>query len=351
MAYLYPMFISLLAAAAVTPLVIKLAVRLGVTDQPNSRKVHVKSTPSMGGLAIFIAFIAGVWVSDATSDFLFPILAGAFVIVVTGLLDDYYAFTPLAKLAGQVLAAMIVILNGVVVEFINVPFGTIVHLGWFGVPLTLLWILGITNAINLIDGLDGLAAGVTSIVLLTITIIAFGMFNYFVAAIALILLGANLGFLLFNFYPAKIFMGDTGSLFLGYMLSVISLLGFKNVTLFSLIIPVIILGVPISDTIFAIIRRAVQRKPLSEPDKSHLHHCLMRVGYNHRQTVLIIYGISTLFGLFAIMFSKTTIWGAVVILTMFVVTLEIIVEMVGLVHKNYRPLLNLVSKLKSMHSK
>jgi UDP-GlcNAc:undecaprenyl-phosphate/decaprenyl-phosphate GlcNAc-1-phosphate transferase len=330
----------------ITPLIIKIALKLGITDQPNSRKVHVKQTPSMGGLAIYIGFLNCIWFSNIQNDFLLPILIGTVVIIITGLLDDYLVLSPPLKLTGQIIAAAIVIQSGVVVEFINVPFGSIVYLGWFSVPLTLIWILGITNAINLIDGLDGLAAGVTSIVLLTISIIALGMFNYFVVMLAIILLGANLGFLVHNFYPAKIFMGDTGSLFLGFMLSVISLLGFKNVTLFSLIIPVLILGVPISDTFFAIIRRAVNKQPLSHPDKSHLHHCLMRIGYSHRQTVIIIYVISTLFGLFAILFSKTTIWGAVIILTLILVGLELLVEVVGLINKNYRPLLNFLKRIK-----
>jgi UDP-GlcNAc:undecaprenyl-phosphate/decaprenyl-phosphate GlcNAc-1-phosphate transferase len=346
MTYLNLLVISFFSTVLITPLIIKLALKIGITDQPNIRKIHVIQTPSMGGLAIYIGFLICIWYADIQNDFLFPILIGTAVIIITGLLDDYLVLSPLLKLTGQIIAAAIVIQNGVVVEFVNVPFGSILYLGWFSVPLTLIWILGITNAINLIDGLDGLAAGVTSIVLLTISIIALGMFNYFVVMLAIILLGANLGFLVHNFYPAKIFMGDTGSLFLGFMLSVISLLGFKNVTLFSLIIPVLILGVPISDTFFAIIRRAVNKQPLSHPDKSHLHHCLMRIGYSHRQTVIIIYVISTLFGLFAILFSKTTIWGAVIILTLILVGLELLVEVVGLINKNYRPLLNFFKRIK-----
>ncbi|MGD6961136.1 glycosyltransferase family 4 protein [Fictibacillus phosphorivorans] len=346
MTYLYLLVISFLTTLLITPLIIKMAIKLKVTDQPNNRKVHVRKTPSMGGLAMYIGFLISIYFSGIENDFLLPIIIGTLVIIITGMLDDYFELRPLLKLTGQIIAAAIVINNGVVVEFINIPFGSTLNLGWLSIPLTLLWILGITNAINLIDGLDGLAAGVTSIVLLTITIIAFSMFNYFVVFLAMVLLGANLGFLVYNFYPARIFMGDTGSLFLGFMLSVISLLGFKNVTLFSLIIPVLILGVPISDTFFAIVRRAVNKQPLSHPDKSHLHHCLMRIGYSHRQTVIIIYGISTLFGLFAILFSKTTLWGAVIIITLILVGLELLAEFVGLINKNYRPILNFFKRIK-----
>jgi UDP-GlcNAc:undecaprenyl-phosphate GlcNAc-1-phosphate transferase len=170
----------------------------------------------------------------------------------------------------------------------------------------------------------------------------------FVFAMSLILLGSTLGFLIYNFHPAKIFMGDTGALFLGYMISVLSLLGFKNVTVFSFVIPILILGVPISDTFFAIIRRIVNKQPLSAPDKSHLHHCLLRLGYSHRQTVLIIYGMAAMFGLAAVLLSKATMFGSLFVITAIVLIVELIVEKVGLVSKDYRPLLKIVRGMRGM---
>lgn len=334
-----------LTAVAVTPLVKNFAIKIGATDKPNHRKVHQKLMPRLGGLAIYIAFLAGFIFLQPDSQYLMPILLGSFVIIVTGFLDDMLELSAKWKLAGQLLAAGIVVAGGVQVNFINLPFDGRLDLGWFAIPLTILWIVGITNAINLIDGLDGLAAGVSSIVLATLAAIAFMMGNMFVVALALILMGSTLGFLIYNFNPAKIFMGDTGALFLGFMISVISLLGFKNVTLFSLLVPVIILGVPISDTLFAIIRRIVNKKPLSAPDKSHLHHCLLRLGYSHRKTVLIIYAMSSLFGLAAILLTQATLWGAFIIITLLIIGIELIVEIVGLVSNNYKPMLNFLTRI------
>lgn len=337
-----------LAAVLITPLVKNFAIKIGATDKPNNRKVHQKVMPRLGGLAIYLSFLAGFIFLQPESPYLIPILLGSFVIILTGIVDDIIELSAKWKLAGQILAAGIVIAGGVQVEFINLPFDGRLDLGWFAIPLTLLWIIGITNAINLIDGLDGLAAGVSSIVLMTLVGIAFTMGNLFVVALGLILLGSTLGFLVYNFYPAKIFMGDTGALFLGFMIAVISLLGFKNVTLFSLLIPVIILGVPISDTLFAIIRRMVNKTPLSAPDKSHLHHCLLRLGFSHRKTVLIIYAMSSMFGLAAILLTQSTLWGALVIITLLIFATELLVELVGLVSSSYRPMLNLFSRISGL---
>ncbi len=334
-----------LTAVLVTPLVKNFALKIGATDQPNQRKVHQKVMPRLGGLAIYISFLSGFIFLQPQDDYVLPILLGSFVIILTGFFDDMLELSPKWKLAGQILAAGIVIAGGVQVNFVNLPFDGQIDLGWFGVPLTLIWIIGVTNAINLIDGLDGLAAGVSTIVLATLAVIALMTGNPFVVALALILMGSTLGFLIYNFNPAKIFMGDTGALFLGFMISVISLLGFKNVTLFSLVVPIIILGVPISDTLFAIIRRIVNKKPLSAPDKSHLHHCLLRLGYSHRQTVLIIYGMSSLLGLAAIILTQSTLWGAFLIITLLIFAVELVVELVGLVSANYQPMLNFFRRI------
>lgn len=343
MIYLTLLIICFIASLIITPFVKKLAIKIGATDAPNQRKVHTKIMPRLGGLAIFISFLIGVAFLRPESEFLIPILIGACIIIVIGVLDDMMELSAKVKFLGQIAAALVVVLGGVQVNYINLPFDGGIELGILSVPLTILWIVGITNAINLIDGLDGLAAGVSTIALVTISAMAMLKGDIFVLSIGAILIGSTLGFLKYNFHPAKIFMGDTGALFLGFMIAVLSLLGFKNVTMLSLIVPVIILGVPISDTFFAIIRRIVNKQPLSAPDKSHLHHCMLRLGYSHRQTVLIIYAMAALFGLAAFIFSMSTVWGAMLIVGVLFLAIEVFVEKVGLVGKEYRPLLRLIS--------
>lgn len=343
--------ICFIASVLVTPLVKKLALKIGATDQPNNRKVHQKVMPRLGGLAIYISFILGFFILMPESPYKWPIMIGSFVIVLTGILDDLTELSPKWKLIGQLLASGIIIYGGIDVEYINLPFGGQLDFGFLSIPITVLWIVGITNAINLIDGLDGLAAGVSSIVLITISGMAMVKGDFFVVSLAFILLGSTLGFLLYNFHPAKIFMGDTGALFLGFMIAVLSLLGFKNVTFISFIVPVIILGVPISDTFFAIVRRIKKQQPLSAPDKSHLHHCLLGLGYSHRKTVLIIYAMSAGFGLAAVIFSQTTMWGSLIVLTVLLFVIEVIVEKIGLIDKDYRPLLNFIKGKPLMNMK
>ncbi|MGG3433213.1 MraY family glycosyltransferase [Heyndrickxia coagulans] len=336
------LFICFMLTILLTPLIKKLAIRIGAVDKPNQRKVHMKVMPRLGGLAIYISFIAGVLLLQPDSPHSLPILLGSLIIVLTGIIDDIRGLSPRVKLMGQLAAALVVVLSGIHVEFINLPFGGQLEFGIFSIPLTILWIVGVTNAINLIDGLDGLAAGVSSIALLTISGMAIIMGDAYVTVLGLILMASTIAFLFYNFYPAKIFMGDTGALFLGYMISVLSLLGFKNVTFISLIIPALILGVPISDTFFAIIRRLVHKQPLSAPDKSHLHHCLLRLGFSHRQVVLIIYAIAAMFSLAAFIFSMATLWGSLIFIGVILITIEIFVESIGLVGKDYKPLLNFI---------
>ena len=340
---------ALLTSILITPLVKRLAFRIGAVDAPNYRKVHSRIMPRLGGLAIFIAFVVGyIFLMSETPKYESPympfaIILGATVIVITGILDDMYEISAKAKMLGQIIAACIIIFfGGIQIEFINLPFGGALDFGFLSIPFTLLWIVGITNAINLIDGLDGLAAGVSTIALITLACMAFIMGNMFVVAIAAILACSTIGFLFYNFHPAKIFMGDTGALFLGFMIAVMSLLGFKGITVFSFIIPVIMLGVPISDTFFAIVRRLRNKQKWSDPDKSHLHHRLIDIGFSHRQTVLIIYAIASLFGLAAITISVSKLWGAILLITVIIVAIELFVEMIGLAGKNYKPLLNIV---------
>ena len=337
------MAVAFAASILLTPLVRKLAFRIGAVDRPNYRKVHATIMPRIGGLAIFGAFLIGYFLLMPKDEHATGILIGALIIIITGFLDDMFEITAKAKVVGQLAAAIVVVTwGGLQIEVINLPFVGEFDFGYLSIPITIIWIIGITNAINLIDGLDGLAAGVSTIALITIAIMAVIMANPFVMATAAILAASSLGFLLFNFHPAKIFMGDTGSLFLGFMISVLAMLGFKNVAFISLVIPVIMLGVPISDTFFAIVRRVRMKQKISSPDKSHLHHCLLRSGFSHRQTVLIIYGLAALFGVAAIVFSQATVWGSILLLFVMLIAIELFVEVIGLAGTNYRPLLNIV---------
>lgn len=334
---------AFIASIILTPLVIKFAFRIGAVDHPNYRKVHASVMPRIGGMAIFGAFVIGYLLLRPSDEHAIGILVGAVIIIITGFLDDMLEITAKAKMFGQLAAAVVVVTwGGLQIDFINLPFFGPLDFGYLSIPITILWIVGITNAINLIDGLDGLAAGVSTIALISIAVMAMIMGEMFVVATAAILAASSLGFLFYNFHPAKIFMGDTGALFLGYMISVLALLGYKNVTMISLIIPIIILGVPISDTFFAIIRRVRMKQPISAPDKSHLHHCLLRAGFSHRQSVLIIYGLAILFGVAAVLFSQATVWGAIVLIVVMLLAIELFVEIIGLAGTNYRPLLNLV---------
>ncbi|AIM16237.1 MULTISPECIES: glycosyltransferase family 4 protein [Neobacillus] len=340
------LILCFISSILLTPLVKKLAFKIGATDKPNQRKVHQKIMPRLGGLAIYLSFIIGFLILQPEGPYALPIILGSLIIVFTGILDDIYELSAKIKFIAQIIAAAIVVVwGGVHVEFINLPFGGQITFGYLSIPLTIIWIVGITNAINLIDGLDGLAAGVSSIALITISGMAIIMGDGFVTAMASLVLASTLGFLIYNFHPAKIFMGDTGALFLGFMISVLSLLGFKNVTLISFIVPIIILGVPISDTFFAIIRRIVNKKPLSAPDKSHLHHCLLRLGFTHRQTVLIIYAMAAFFGLMAIIFSQAKLLGGFFLILVLLILIELIAEAIGLVSKNYRPLIKMMRVL------
>ncbi|WP_066370996.1 glycosyltransferase family 4 protein [Neobacillus fumarioli] len=339
----YTLLICFISSILLTPFVKKLAFKVGATDKPNHRKVHQRIMPRLGGLAIYASFIIGMLILQPDNPYGPSIIIGSIIIVITGILDDIFELSAKIKFIAQIAAAsLVVIWGGVHVQFVNLPFGGQIEFGYLSIPLTIIWIVGITNAINLIDGLDGLAAGVSSIALISISGMALIMGNGYVTAIASLVLASTLGFLFYNFHPAKIFMGDTGALFLGYMISVLSLLGFKNVTMISLIVPIIILGVPISDTFFAIIRRIVHKKPLSAPDKSHLHHCLLRLGFTHRQTVLMIYAMAAFFGLMAIIFSQAKLIGGFFLILVLLILIELIAEAVGLVGKNYRPLLKMM---------
>jgi UDP-GlcNAc:undecaprenyl-phosphate/decaprenyl-phosphate GlcNAc-1-phosphate transferase len=337
---------AFLTSILITPLVIKLAHKIGAVDKPNARKVHAKIMPRLGGLAIFIGVIVGYFTGGLHNEKITGITVGALIIVLVGVLDDKYELSAKYKLVGQLLAAAAVVGSGLTIDHLTVPFIGHYDLGWASYPVTVFWIVAITNAINLIDGLDGLSAGISSIVIATIAVLAAVAGKPMILMISLILLGSTLGFLFHNFHPAKIFMGDTGALFLGYSISILSLLGmYKSVTLFSFVVPIIILGVPIFDTTYAIIRRIVNKKPISAPDKSHLHHRLLALGLSHKSTVLVIYGLGILFSLSAILFSNTTLWGSVFIIFGLLFIAELVAEAVGLIDERYKPVIKIYRKV------
>ncbi|GGH64546.1 UDP-GlcNAc:undecaprenyl-phosphate GlcNAc-1-phosphate transferase [Paenibacillus sp. JGP012] len=354
--------VSMGLALALTPLVKKFAVRIGAMDKPNARKVHTRIMPRLGGLGIYLAFIVTVaallpfvssWFTTRDMSFVSAFLIGGTIIVLIGALDDRFELSAKVKLLGQIVAASVVVFGfNIRVDFVNIPFQDAYSSleTWVSIPLTILWIVGVTNAINLIDGLDGLAAGVSGIAIGTIAVMSFLMGNTMIALMCLVLLGSIIGFLFFNFHPAKIFMGDTGSLFLGFSLAMLSMLGFKQIAVVSFITPLIIIGVPLSDTLFAIIRRAVQRKPIFSPDKGHLHHCLRELGFSHRQTVLIIYGIAAFFGVLAIIQSSAAMfeanWVTFVVICIMMFFLQVGAEVIGLVSKTRKPVINFLMRMR-----
>jgi UDP-GlcNAc:undecaprenyl-phosphate/decaprenyl-phosphate GlcNAc-1-phosphate transferase len=339
-------FASFITVIVVTPFVIKFAVKIGAVDKPNERKVHTRVMPRLGGLAIFIGVAVGYFVGGVYNQQVTGITVGAILIVIVGMLDDLYELSPKVKFCGQLLAALVVVATGLKIDILTIPFVGTFDVGLWSYPITIFWIVGITNAINLIDGLDGLSAGISAIGVATIATMAGMADKMLIFTLSLIILGSVIGFLFYNFHPAKIFMGDTGALFLGYAISVLSVLGlYKSVTLFSFVVPVIILGVPIFDTTFAIIRRIVNKKPISAPDKSHLHHRLLALGFSHRNTVLLIYGFGIIFGISAILFSASTLWQSILIVFFLVVIVELLAELIGLVNDQYKPFMTFIRKL------
>lgn len=324
----------------------KLAKIVGIMDTPNYRKIHTVATPRLGGLAIFLGVVLGLLFLWPTHEYFFEISVGAILIVITGIIDDKFTISPVYKLTGQIMAAGILINSGLIIEKITLPFLGVIELNYFSVVITLLWIVGITNAINLIDGLDGLASGVATIALISILVMAIMDQKQLVIFLCIVLIASNLGFLFHNFHPAKIYMGDTGSMFLGYLISVISILGlFKNVTLFSFIIPVIVLAIPIFDTLFAMVRRKISGEKLMMPDKKHLHHQLLAAGFSHRSTVLIIYAFSSAFGALAVIFSNGSLNITLYISLILLLMIHILAEIAGLVGSGKRPIIKTIKKL------
>jgi len=334
------LIIALIASWALTPWVRNRAFSWGAVDTPDPRKVHKEPMPRIGGLAIYIAFVLAIVATQDLNGPLLGILVGGTLVVALGVIDDIKGLPAKVKLLGQIAAAGAVIPFGVVISYVTNPLsGEMLFLGWLAYPVTIFWLVAVTNAINLIDGLDGLAGGVSCIAALTLAAVAFTQWYMFgvpgmagVIVLALILACAILGFLRYNFYPAKIFLGDTGSMFLGFILAAMSVMSFtKSATAISVFIPMVVLGLPLLDTFFAIIRRYHHHRPIFQPDKEHLHHQLMAMGLSHRQAVLAIYGVSSILGLSAVVLNMVSTDRAAVILVILSVVVIWLANRIGVI--------------------
>lgn len=342
--------LTMVLSFGITPLVKWFSIKIGAADEPNHRRINVKTMPTGGGLAIYLAyFISVFFLLPVRKSVIFPIFIAATIILITGLIDDIKEISPKMKILGMTIASLIIYYVAEIrMSMIDLPFIGEVELGIWSFPLTIIWIIGITNAVNLIDGLDGLASGVSSISLITIGIIAYFFLNTQNIEISIMifaLVAAILGFLPYNYFPASIYLGDTGALFLGFMISVMSLYGLKNVTFISFIIPLVILGVPVTDTFFAIIRRRLEKKPISEADKDHIHHRLMVLGFDHKQTVKIIYAITFIFSLISLLYPVSSVLSATFLTIGLAIGLELFAEWIGLVGEDRKPLLNILKKI------
>lgn len=274
------------------PIMRKIAIYLGIEDIPrDNRRMNKVSVPKLGGIGIFISFIIGYIIFGEQTIQMESILIGSFIIILVGLADDIKPIKARYKFLGQILGASILPLYGNIIMSELSAFGLYINFGFLAIPITIIFIVAIINCINLIDGMDGLSSGIASVFFLTIGIIAVKMGGspYLEIVLTFIMLGSTLGFLSHNFHPAKIYLGDTGSMFLGYIIAVIALLGFKNVTLVSFIVPILLLTIPIIDTLCAIIRRKLKGQSIATADKEHLHHQLVSITGSVSKTVLIIY--------------------------------------------------------------
>ncbi len=337
--------LAFIVAFMATPYTIKIAEKVGAVDIPkDKRRMHKKVMPRFGGPAVILGFLVSViyllivmsiegsinlFGMDEYGKKLLGFFLGIVIITITCVIDDIKEIKPIFKLVGQLLAAIVVVSFGITIDDINVRFIEIPELGEFVQSLiTILWIIGVTNAINLIDGLDGLSSGITAISAISLLII-FILNGSPAVAVVLItaLTGALVGFLPFNFAPAKTFIGDTGSNFLGFAISIIAILGVaKTYTAVVIVLPIIVLGLPIFDTLWAIIRRLIKGKSIKavfKGDKGHLHHRIVRMGFSQKQAVLILYGISASFGLFAIILFDSGIWKAMSFLLMVIVAIAL----------------------------
>ncbi|HFU4376414.1 TPA: glycosyltransferase family 4 protein [Streptococcus suis] len=357
--YIMVIIATMVVAAVATPLVRFLSFKVGAVDNPNARRINKVPMPSAGGLAIFIAFTLATLVflprlvshinyHGTYLHYVFPLILSSLIIVITGYIDDVKELGPTPKMFGIVLAATLIwFFTEFHFDSFKIPFGgpLLIFPTWLSFFLTVLWIVAITNAVNLIDGLDGLVSGVSIISLTTMGIVSYFFLhdsNIFLTLTIFVLVAAIIGFLPYNYNPAIIYLGDTGALFIGFMIGVLSLQGLKNSTAVAVVTPMIILGVPITDTVVAIIRRKLSGRKISEADKMHLHHRLLSLGLTHRGTVLVIYAISFLFSLTSLLLNVSSRVGGILLVLTMGLGVEVLCELIGIFGENRMPLLNLL---------
>lgn len=336
--FIAPFLLAMIISYISTPFVRKLAFKVGAVDIPkDDRRVHKEPMPLIGGLAIFASVILVILIFLPLEKEIISMIIGGTVIVMGGIIDDLKELNPKTKFMFQVVAGLILIFGDVKVDFVTNPFtnnSSLIYLNWLSIPITLFWVVGITNTLNFIDGLDGLSAGVAMISSITLMIVASKFSDTSAIILSAAIAGACLGFLPFNFNPAKIFMGDTGALFLGFMLAAITIEGvMKSVATIAIVAPILILSVPIFDTTFAIFRRLLNGQSISAADKGHLHHRLLNRGYSQRKSVLILYGMSASFGLIAILVSQANSRQAVYLSILLLATSVLVAIKLGIFEK------------------
>ena len=335
---LFYIMIPLIFVVLFVPVVKKIARHINAMDIPNARKVHTKPIPRLGGLAIVGGFLLGYMLFGEPSVLMNSILIGSFIIVLTGVVDDINPISAKVKFLFQLIAVLVVVLYGDInISKLSV-FGYLIDFKWLTIPFTILFLLTCINCMNFIDGLDGLASGISAIYFLTIGIISFVMGRFGIYyIISLVIVGCTLGFLVHNFHPADIFLGDSGSMFLGYMVGIVALLGYKSVVLTSIIIPFLILAIPLLDVVFAILRRKLKGESMATPDKCHIHHQILKRTSSQKRTVLIIYLVQILFSLAAIIYLLYSpklgyiIYGfLMVVVIVFVLTTNVLFDFKGI---------------------
>jgi len=340
--YVCAFALALFVASLLTPLVRWFALRIGAVALPRARDIHQRAVPRLGGIAIaaacFAPLVALHFIDSVVADefkghpgLALGLLVGGAVLGGLGVADDTHGVRARTKLLVQLLVALFAYAVGFRIEAVYVPFFGIWQMGVFALPATVLWIVGIINAVNLIDGLDGLAAGVIFFAALTNFVVALVAHQIFVAMVMSAIMGAMVGFLFYNFNPARIFMGDSGSYFLGYLLATASLTGAlqKASTAVSLLVPMVAMGVPIFDTLFSIVRRTLERRPLFSADRGHVHHRLIDMGLTHRRAVMVLYGVSILLTVSAIAIALGRRWEIGIALLVASVVLTGLIRFVG----------------------
>ncbi|MET3634552.1 glycosyltransferase family 4 protein [Streptococcus porcorum] len=355
--YILVLIAAFMMSLILTPIVRFLSFRVGAVDNPNARRINKVPMPSAGGLSIFFSFLVATLIlmplvlknwEQSYFHYILPVVLGGVIIVITGFIDDIYELKPRVKMIGIVLAAVLVwYFTEFRFDSFKIPFGgpLIQFSPILTFIVTVIWIVGITNAVNFLDGLDGLVSGVAIISLTTMGLISnFFLFksDIYLTLTIFVLIMSIAGFFPYNYNPAIIYLGDTGALFIGFMIGVLSLQGLKNATAVAVLSPVLVLGVPIVDTAVAILRRKLSGKKISEADRMHLHHRLLAMGFTHRGAVLVVYGIAMLFSLTSLLLNVSSRIGGILLLLGMGIIVELFVENLEILGEGRTPVLNLL---------